>query len=239
MPFIFHYPDRPMITEILPRKTHLPPDPTSLPIPTAIAKLGKEAAWHFLDFFTARIANDHTRRAYHRAVTRFFAWLDSSSIPLGAVRPSHIATYLKELGQTVSIPSVKQTLAAIRMLFDHLVVNHVVQLNPASSVRGPNYSVTCGKTPVLTDEEARQLFASIDASHLVGLRDRALIAVMVYTFARVGAAIGLNVEDYFPQGKRWFIELREKRGKRHCMPAHHKLEEYLDAYIEAASITDE
>ena len=67
---------------------------------------------------------------------------------------------------------------------------------------------------------------------LIGLRDRALISVMTFTFARVSAAVGMRVEDYYPKGKRWWVRLHEKGGKRHDLPAHHNLETYLDAYIE-------
>ena len=93
-------------------------------------------------------------------------------------------------GQGLSKPSVKQHLAALRMLFDWLVVGHVLDTNPAHAVRGPKYSQKKGKTPVLDRDEARALIAAIDTGSLTGLRDRALIGVMIYTFARVerGAA---------------------------------------------------
>src|SRR5215471_4825826 len=95
-----------------------------------------------------------------------------------------------------------------------------------------------GKTPVLTPEEARALLDSIDTSTVVGLRDRALISVMVFTFARVGAVVDMRVEDFYPQGKRWWVRLHEKGGKRHEMPTHHTLEAYLDAYIDTAKLRD-
>ena len=125
------------------------------------------------------------------------------------------------------------------MLFDWLVVGQVLATNPAHAVRGPKHVVKRGKTPVLTAEQARELLDSIDVSTLVGLRDRALIAVMTYAFARVGAVVSMRVEDYYPQGKRWWVRLHEKGGKRHEMPAHHNLEAYLDAYIDAAGIREE
>ena len=131
---------------------------------------------------------------------------------------------------------MKLQLAAVRMLFDWLVVGQVVPFNPASSVRGPRFTTKKGKTPVLSADEARQLLDSIDTSSVVGLRDRALIALMVFTFARVGAATGMDVEDWYFQGRRWWVRLHEKGGKRHEMPAHHNLEEYLAAYIDAAGI---
>jgi len=98
-------------------------------------------------------------------------------------------------------PTVKQHLAAIRMLFDWLVTGQVIPMNPASAVRGPTYVVKRGKTPVLSAEEAWTLLGSIDVRTIAGLRDRALIGVMVHTLARVSAVIGMRVQDYYPKGK--------------------------------------
>jgi integrase len=117
-----------------------------------------------------------------------------------------------------------------------LVVGQIVEHNPAAAVRGPKHVVKKGKTSVLSPEEARELFEHIRTDTVVGLRDRALIGVLVYSFARVSAAVAMRVEDYFPQGKRWWLRLHEKGGKYHEMPVHHTLEEYLDAYIQAAGI---
>jgi site-specific recombinase XerD len=151
----------------------------------------------------------------------------------------HVAGYVEELGTTNAAPSVKQALAAIRMLFDWLVVGQVVRGNPASVVRGPAHIVKRGKTPILSPEEARALFDSIPTDTLIGLRDRALIGVLIYSFARVSAAVAMRVEDYFPQGKRWWLRLHEKGGKQHEMPGHHTLEEYLNRYIAEAGINGE
>jgi site-specific recombinase XerD len=171
-------------------------------IPAAVAELGEHAAWRFLEFFTARFPNDNTRKAYHRAALAFFRWADGHGLPLTSVRPPHVAAYVKELTQTYAPQTVKQNLAAVRMLFDSLVVGQVLPMNPATSVRGPSYSAKRGKTPVLSQEEARLLLQSLHIGHVVGLRDRALIGVLLYAFARVGAAVRMNVEDYYPQGKR-------------------------------------
>jgi integrase len=134
---------------------------------------------------------------------------------------------------------VKQHLAALRMLFDWLVTGHVLDTNPAHAVRGPRYVVTKGKTPVLAADEARQLLDSIDTTTLKGLRDRALIGVMVYTFARVNAVLGMKVKDYYTEGRRGRVRLHEKGGKEHDVPCHHTLEQYLDEYIAAAAIAGE
>ena len=150
-----------------------------------------------------------------------------------------VAVYIEELTLTHSKPTVKQHLAAIRMLFDWLVIGQVVPVNPAASVRGPKHVVKKGSTPVLSAEEARRLLRSIDITTIAGLRDRALIGVMVYSFARVGAVVAMSREDYFQQGKRYWFRLHEKGGKLHDVPAHHKAEEYVDAYRAAAGIADE
>ena len=134
-----------------------------------------------------------------------------------------MAAYVEQLGSATAKPTVKQHLAAIRQLFDYLVTGGILPSNPATSVRGPKFVVKRGKTPVLSAEEARKLLDSIDAADLIGLRDRALIGVMVYSFARVGAEAAMQVEDYFPQGKRSWLRLHEKGGKRHEVPCHHNL----------------
>jgi len=125
------------------------------------------------------------------------------------------------------------------MLFDWLVLGQVIPANPASSVRGPKHVVKCGKTPVLTADQARQLLDAIDTRSVVGLRDRALLGVMVYSFARVGAVTAMRVRDYYSEGKRWWFRLHEKGGKRHKVPAHHNAEAYMDAYLQAAGIAEE
>jgi integrase/recombinase XerD len=141
--------------------------------------------------------------------------------------------------QAKAAPTVKQHLAAISMLFDWLTTGGVIAFNPAASVRGPKHVVKRGKTPVLTADEARQLLDSIDTTTLIGLRDRALIGVMVYPFARVGAALGMRVEDYYLEGRRAWFRLHEKGGKRHEVPAHHNAADYMDAYVAAAGIAEE
>ena len=210
------------------------------PIPGQIAVAGEGATRRFVEFFTANIRNRNTRAAYMRAVSDFFAWCEGVGLAeLRALQPVHVAAYVEQLGKTHSAPSVKQHLAAVRMLFDWLVVGQVVATNPASVVRGPKHVVKRGKTPVLVPEEAHALFESIPTDSLVGLRDRALLAVLIYSFARISAALSMRVEDYFPQGKRWWLRLHEKGGKYHEMPAHHTLEEYLDSYIRAAGIAED
>lgn len=194
---------------------------------------------HFWEFFAAQIANDNTREAYMRAVYQFADWCEGYGIFLIDLEPTHVAAYIRALARQRSPATTKQHLAAIRMLFDWLVINQVIASNPATAVKGPKHVVRKGKTPVLNKEELRELFDSIETDTVVGLRDRALIGLMVYSFARVSAATSMTVGDYYIQGKRAFFRLHEKGGKYHKVPAHHTAQEYLDAYIEAASIGDQ
>jgi integrase/recombinase XerD len=220
-------------------------------VPATIADVGEHAARRFLEYFAANIRNKNTRMAYYRAVCSFFAWVERHEIgELADIEPIHVAAYIETLQvsapgkpaakqQDAAKPTVKQHLAAIRKLFDWLIIGQVLAANPAHAVRGPTHVVRRGKTPVLTEEQARRLLESIDSSTLVGLRDRALIGVMIYSFARIGAVVAMKVEDYYPGGKRWWVRLHEKGGKRHEMPVHHKLEAFIDEYLAAAAIRED
>jgi len=209
-------------------------------VPSLIQAAGDTASRRFLEFFAAQIRNPNTRAAYARAVASFLDWSESRGVQqLDAIRPIVVAGYIEDLSTAYSAPTIKQHLAAIRMLFDWLVVGHIIEANPAGSVRGPKYVLKRGKTPVLSAEEARQLLDSIDTESLAGLRDRALIAIMVYSFARVSAAVSMRVEDYFQEGKRSWFRLHEKGGKEHVVPAHHNAQAYLDGYLQAVRGTAE
>lgn len=208
-------------------------------LPAIITREGGKATTRFLGFFTANLGNPNTRLSYMRAIVPFLAWCEERGASLHQIEPIAVAAYVERLTQERAPQTVKQHLAAIRMLFDWLVVGQVVPFNPAASVRGPRYSVRKEKTPVLSAQETRKLPDGIDTSHVIGLRDRALIGAMVYSFARVSAVVNMKVRDYYPQGKRYWLRLHEKGGKFHEVPAHHTAEQYLDEYIEAASIAEQ
>lgn len=203
-------------------------------VPSLFLDAGEQACHRYIEFFTAHIRNAGTRATYGNALRQFSSWCDQHKLQLAALTPFFVAAYIEEASTRLDRPTVKLHLAAIRMLCDYLVVGQVLPMNPAASVRGPKHIVKKGKTPVLTADEARQLLDSIDITTISGVRDRAMIAVMVFSFARVGAVVGMNVGDYFPQGRRMWFRLHEKGGKLHDVPAHHKAEEYVDAYIAAA-----
>lgn len=213
--------------------------PGSLIIPDLVAAAGEQPARRFLEFFAAQIRNQNTRAAYYRAACRFLAWcLDHGCGGLSEIEPLHVAAWLELRLQEASAPTAKQELAALRRLFDWLVCGQVVAANPAVAVRGPKHSATVGKTPILTPAQARHYLGSIPDTSIAGLRDRALIGVMVYTFARISAAVGVDLGDLFREERRLKIRFCEKGGKEHTMPCHHALEAFLLDYMEAAGFGD-
>ena len=201
-----------------------------------IVDAGPQATARFLEFFVGRIANARTRAAYGRAVGQFLGWSEARGLGLRDVSPLRVAAYIRT--HPGSVPTVKQHLAAIRMLGDWLVVSQVLPVNPAAAVRGPKHVVTKGATPVLSPAEARKLLESIDTGALAGLRDRALLSVMLYSFARVSAVLGMRRQDHFGQGSRGWLRLHEKGGRRHDVPAHHRAAAALDAYVEAGVLEE-
>jgi site-specific recombinase XerC len=150
-------------------------------VPSLIVDAGSGAADRFLEFFAGQIANAQTRgvRTSGRAVSRV---LRRPRPCARAIAPLHVAAFIRSHPGVA--PTVKQHLAAIRVLCDWLVVSQILPANPAAAVRGPNHIVTEGSTPVLTAAEARALLDGIDLKDIVGLRDRALIGVMVYSLRR-------------------------------------------------------
>ena len=204
-------------------------------IPSLVINSGERITWRFIDFFAASIRNRNTREAYYRAVTEFLAWCEAGGlVRLEAIRPIHVASYIEHLNKAIA--SRKLHLAGIRRCFDWLVSGGALEANPAVSVKGPAYVVRKGKTPILDAVQMRELLDSPGLSNLVGLRDRALLATMVFTFGRVGAVVGMDVEDYFLDGRRPTFRLHEKGGKLHTVPAHHNAIEYMGDYLDASRL---
>jgi site-specific recombinase XerD len=212
---------------------------SSAVVPLLNAAIGDQASWRYVEFFAANIRNPNTRRAYARAGARFFAWCEDRGLTLTAIRPFDVAAWVEQLQETHSAPGAKQQLAAVRMLFDWLIIGQVVAANPASAVRGPKHVVKTGKTPVLDSVEWRKLIDSIPTETVRDLRDRALICTLTYSFARITAALTMKVDDLRPQGAGYRLRLHEKGGKHHEMPCHHALAEALHAYIGGAGITED
>lgn len=210
---------------------------TEISLPAIITDAGDDTARRFIEFFLVSIRNKNTRSAYAQAIKQFLDWCDYRGLSFFQISPLAVAAYVEQ--HPGSAPTINQHLAAIRTMFAWMVSGGILPSNPATEVTGPKHRVKKGKTPVLSDEEMRELINSIDASNVIGLRDRALIATMFFSFARIGAVLGMKVGDYFPKGKRYWLRLHEKGGKYHEVPAHHTVEEYLDLYIKEGDLEEE
>jgi site-specific recombinase XerD len=203
-----------------------------------IANSGHAAFRRILEFFAAELRNDHTRRAYAHAVGEFLAFAVDRGVPrLQDVDPLTVAAYVER--RAGAIPTRKLHLAAVRRFFDYLVTGQIVPVNPATSVRGPAYSVAEGLTPAFDIQQVRTLLGSLDRTTVVGVRDHAIIAILTYTACRVGAIAKLRVKHFAPEGAQWVLRFHEKRGKLRKIPVRHDLQGYLDAYLAAAGIHPE
>jgi integrase/recombinase XerC len=206
-------------------------------LPALIVSADDHAQLRFLEFFAANIRNPNIRRAYARACSEFLAWCDVRGVPsIVAGQPIHVAG---KLTRERSAPTAKQHLAAIRHLFDWLLIGQVGPVHTVASVCSPAHSVRRDKTPVLAPEEAGVLLDSINVATHANLRDRALIAPMLFSFARFGAAVQMRVEDGFVQQRQLWVRLHEKGGERHEIPCHHAVEDYLHVYIDGCGLGDE
>ena len=207
--------------------------------PIAVANAAPKAQYAILQFFAAEIDNPRTRRAYLVGAEDFFAFVAPSlgGDRLVTLTALHVAAWMADMKRRgLSVPTQKQRLSGLRMLFQALVREQVLGANPAAAVKGPKHSAGRGKTPVLTGDEMLQLLHSIDTGPLIGLRDRALIGAMAYSFARVGAVITLKVEDVFHQKRRLWLRLHEKGGKRLEIPCHHQFENYLVDWLDRSGL---
>ena len=177
-------------------------------LPELIAQAGAAGQFAWEEFIYGKIRNPHTRAAYERAIRQFLAHCDAQKKQLPTVSPRDVGGYLD--AQDYAPATKKLHLSAIRHFFDTLVTRHVIMLNPAHSVRGERLQVVEGKTPEITVPQARRLIESLDLGHVIGLRDRAIIALMIYTAARVGAVAKLRQGDFYDLGDQYCLRF----GKR-------------------------
>jgi integrase/recombinase XerD len=209
-------------------------------MPPLIARAGGHAEKRFIEFFAAQIRNRNTREAYLRAVRDFLGWAEDEAglQDLLDIEPVHVAAWVELKTKSYEAQSVKAAARGAAASL-RLVTGQVLSTNPASFVRGPKFSYAKGKTPILTPNEARRLIRAIRTDTLVGLRDRALIGLMIYTFARVSAAVAMNVKDVYQKQETLWVRLHEKGGKHHEMPCQHNLKDWLREYIEVSGIGED
>jgi site-specific recombinase XerD len=188
-------------------------------VPMLLQQAGGSAAYHAVEFFAARISNPNTRATYARAIGDFCRWCAASGIAFSALSSLVVASYFAALRERLSPASANVQLSAIRQWLEWLTARGILPFNPAACVRGVRLARTEGKTPVLDRDQARRLFASFDAvADIVSLRDRAILAVMLYGFVRVGAVVRMRVRDFQNDGGDAWLVLHEKGGKQRRLP---------------------
>jgi site-specific recombinase XerD len=208
-------------------------------LPEIIHRAGANAIFAAKEFFSGTLRNPNTQRAYRHAVKQFLAWAEKhGGGELAQIAPWHVGEYFAEMAETTSIATRNQHLSALRHFFDGLVTRHAIVLNPALSVRGERLSVMEGRTPEIPIKEVRKLLASIDTSHIVGLRDRAILAMLIYTGSRRGAVAKLKRGNFYHAGEQWMIHFGEKGGKSREIPVRHDLEKIIIEYLGAAGLRD-
>jgi site-specific recombinase XerD len=187
-----------------------------------------------LNILEGRIRTKNTRNAYKTAWRSFFAFCSEYKLELDRVKPYHFGLWLKR--HPGSVATQRQHLAAIRLLFDHLLETHVVDLNPAARAKPPRLERENAHTAVFEENEIKAFLDAIKVDSLIDKRDKALFGVLLYTWARVSAVVALKVESYYERkGERW-LRLSEKRGKIHEVPVHSKAREAIDRWLLASGL---
>ncbi len=209
---------------------------TARNIPEIILTAGHGARFAWEEMFIGQIRNKDTRRAYHRAASKFLEWCSARNLQLTTISPADVGLYLDSLRESHHVTSQKQIMAALRKLFDFLVVRHAIALNPAASVRTEKYQVIEGKTPEITVKQARTLLSSIDTSHVVGLRDKSIICVMIYTGCRRSAVAKLRCQDFYDGGDQHYFRFEEKGGKSRAIPVRHDLQMLIQEYLRSSGV---
>jgi len=204
--------------------------------PEIVKCIGQATEFAWEEFFQGELANPHTRKNYIHAVKKFLAWCEERNLQLICVTPGDVGAYFQEL--PLAVPTTKLHLAALRKFFDRLVNRHVIVINPVATVRAERYSVVEGKTQGIKPDQVARLLTSIDISTKVGLRDRAVLAVLIYTAARVEAVAKLTFKSVKHDGSQYTLRFSEKGRKSREIPVRHDLELALRDYIEAAAITE-
>jgi integrase/recombinase XerD len=211
-------------------------------MPNLLIAAGNQAVEPYLELFSVSIRNESTREAYSRAVREFLGWCDREGLrDMQDIQAKDVRKYVGRprsfFGNRYrSTATNKQHMAAIRRFFKLMTEKKILAMNPAEEVETSRLSPSDLKTKVFLPGDVQKILASIDTSHVVGKRDRALLAILAYTFARVSTVTRLHVKDYFEADCHFVVRFTEKSGKKIEIPVHHKLKEILDLYLEASGL---
>jgi integrase/recombinase XerD len=203
-------------------------------IPSSSEAKRQKTAETLLNILEGRIRNKNTRSAYKIAWRSCFEFCSLYKLEIERVKPYHFGLWLKR--HPASVATQRQQLAAVRLLFDHLLEKGVVELNPAARAKPPRLERETSHTPVFEEDEIKAFLSAIKPDSLMDIRDKALFSVLLYSWARVSAVVTLKVEDYYQRkGERW-LRFQEKRGKAHEVPVHSKAREAIDQWLTASDI---
>jgi len=204
-------------------------------VPALVLEGGSSAKFAWEEFIYGEISNAHTRRAYGKALSDLLKAAEESGLSLTRISPKFIRNHFEKMPG--SVPTKKLRLSAVKRFFDIAVTRHAVPLNPALSVRGEKHQTIEGKTPEITPAQAAKLLKSCDEKSLIGLRDKTIIAILIYTAARVGAVSKLTLGDFVTTGTLYALKFKEKGGKNREIPVRHDLEALVNRYIEKSSLS--
>ncbi|MEM7317291.1 MAG: tyrosine-type recombinase/integrase [Planctomycetota bacterium] len=201
-----------------------------VPAPMLILDAEASAQFAWEEFIFGSIRNLNTRANYERAIRKFLGHCEQLGKSLRQISPRDVGDYL-DGSKEYSTATKKLHLSAIRRFFDKLVLRHAIVLNPAASVRAEKLRVKEGKTPEISVQLCRRLLTSIDCDQLVGKRDKAIIAILIYTAARVGAVAELRRGDFYDDGEQFYFRFKEKGGTSREIPARLDLQRMLQSYL--------
>jgi len=204
-------------------------------LPELVREAGPNARFAWEEFIYGEISNENTRRAYGKAVADLLAAADAAGLGLNQITPKFVRTHFERMD--ASVPTKKLRLSAVKSFFDIAVTRHALPLNPALSVRGEKHRMVEGKTPEITPAQAAKLLRKCDEGSVVGLRDKTILAILIYTAARVGAVAKLTLGDFSTTDTQYSLRFQEKGGKKREIPVRHDLELLLKHYIAAAGLT--
>src|SRR5208337_2365775 len=164
-----------------------------------------------LNILEGRVRNSNTRKAYKAAWRSFFEFCSEYKLELDRVKPYHFGLWLKR--HTGSVATQRQHLAAVRLLFDHLLEKGVVDINPAARAKPPRLERESAHTAVFEQNEIKAFLEAIKLDSLIDKRDKALCSVLLYGWARVSAVVTLRVEDYYERKGRVGFGFTKSAGK--------------------------
>jgi site-specific recombinase XerD len=188
-----------------------PPGRKAEDLPALILLSGPAAAQAWTHFVDGKARNDHTRRAYSRAVRHFLAWCESQGLELRRIMAGDVGRYVSQLSGGAAKKNA--TPAALRRYYRLLVERHICPINPASEAETDRCEVVDDKTPEITDAQFRAFLAVIDSTTLLGLRDQLIIKTLAYTRARAGAVAGVEREHLYEARVQWMRHLDKQRSK--------------------------